>query len=700
MANTLVISSPNPKAPIKRLTSEQRLVNFNSQASTIYSKFSPYDGSSGGLGFNQPFVYTSLNDSNTAKNLTKYDTQAFPIGSTVNDLKRVGKFMTSGTGLLFIGKQYLLQKQNAFNETRIYNPLSVLGATAKPASLGQMDRPKRYIDSGGTLLGTFVNALKGTIGMDTTPNSRIIGTATGDFSNYVGRTRGIGSKTGKWAGVLRFETANSAITNFNSIWEAPQSGESFSTRLMNTFRTLIPSTDPQGLASGGNGKSWEYRPEYPANNVAGPYTRFLASKNGLLSMYLPNTPLTQFSQFYNGTPKGITTVAIDPSKFHRYKPKSETGEDANLYAPSTSVTEDIVGDVNSDGTQDNLAGEGGTQGLYKKMLAAIEGSAKTVPQQRMGAHMYDKVEDYNPVPRTYPNYKAIPSTKGGNKKFEAGMIARDDTITLDYRGFSKARNPAGDVEVETHDTYNAMLPLSGNRGFIPNELVAVEKDSAQSKDIIFFYFFDLINNVYLPFRATVNGLSEQNSADWEDITYMGRADKQFVYKGFSRDMNLSFSVYANSVKELIPMWKRINYLVGLTRPAKYTGKAVVTNTNTEILNDFFSSMGEAPAVTGNESQFIYPPMVTLRLGDLYYDQPCVISSISVNIPDDTNWESYRGDEEYSYIAGPNSSINLFNTNSRQLPLKADISMTMKLLEKSQSMTTATDRWGIESPISQ
>jgi hypothetical protein len=257
----------------------------------------------------------------------------------------------------------------------------------------------------------------------------------------------------------------------------------------------------------------------------------------------------------------------------------------------------------------------------------------------------------------------------------------------------------GDRQFSTsgsHDRYNALLPITGkSRDYIPSELTTISHGSPQSKDIIFFYFFDIINETYIPFRATINGLSEQNSADWEDINYMGRPDKLFIYKGFTRDMNLSFSVYANSIKELIPMWKRINYLVGLTRPSRYTGKG--ENTAQSSSGAFLKNDKVQAKIAERASQFIYPPMVTIRLGDLYYDQPCVISSISVNIPEDTNWESYRG-EDYEYLFGPNSAITVAGVNSRQLPLKADISMTMKLMEKSQSMTTATDRWGIESPL--
>ena len=168
-------------------------------------------------------------------------------------------------------------------------------------------------------------------------------------------------------------------------------------------------------------------------------------------------------------------------------------------------------------------------------------------------------------------------------------------------------------------------------------------------------------------------MSDQHSAEWEDINYLGRADKLFLYKGFSRDVNFSFTVYANSAKEMLPMWNRINYLVGLTKPSKYTGKAEITNEE---------EIGET---TGRESRFIYPPMVTLRLGDLFNDQPCVISSIGINVPDDANWESLRTNE-YSYDSSPLKNIKYdSNVKSRQLPMRVDVSVALKLMEKRQAL---------------
>lgn len=696
---TIQISSPNSLAPIQRMTSAQRVANFDAQSNSIYTRFSPKDGSTG-ITTTQPFVYTHISDSSIARNLTKYDSQALPIGSTLRDLERVGKFMVSGTGLLFLGKQYLLQKQNSFNETRIYNPLSLLGATGRAATLGLMERPKRYVESGGSLLGTFLNALKSTVGIEGA-EQKISGTAVGldqngPFSKYASVARGNGSKSGKWSGVVRFDTAMGASSKFDSVWYGTQANQSsFLQSLKTTFSNLIPSTNPTGDSAGGGGTEWVYRPEYKTGE-AGPYVTFLKENpTNLLAMDVTTAPVKQFRTFYNGDTKTITGTSLSPSTFHQYSPKDEVTDEENLYASDDSVKNDTVGNKRDDGTRDNLAGNDGVDGLYAKMLAAIEEKPLKVPQQRMGTHMYDTVEDYNPTKTTYPSYKNIHGQKGGNAKFYDALISYGATA-LDAQGnlggymssanskfFAKASGS------NQYDRYNALTPTSedgmkGKRGDTPYKLVG-KWDVNQSKDIIFFYFYDLINEIYLPFRATISSLSEQNSADWEDITYMGRADKLFVYKGFSREANFAFTVYANSINELIPMWTRINYLVGLTRPSGYTGTAYSTPGGTGV------------TTTGQESQFITPPMVTLRLGDLYYDQPCIISSITVNIPDDTNWESFRGDKEYSYLFGPTSNITMV-AKSRQLPLKADISVTLKLMEKTQSITSATDRWGINSPL--
>ena len=102
----------------------------------------------------------------------------------------------------------------------------------------------------------------------------------------------------------------------------------------------------------------------------------------------------------------------------------------------------------------------------------------------------------------------------------------------------------------------------------------------------------------MPFRSYINSLSDQSDAEWQQVRYVGRADNIQVYTGFTRNVSIDFTVVSFGVKELHPMWQRLNYLVGLTKPSDYTQ---------QIEND-------ANIATGG---FIIPPFLKLRLGDMY-----------------------------------------------------------------------------------
>lgn len=697
----MALSNPvqAPLTAIVRTTPDERLTAQRTNADANYGKFSAHDGSTGGIGFSQPFVVTKLTDSSFSKNLTKYDSQALPIGSTVRDLERVGKFMASGQGLIFLGKQFLLQNQNAFNETRLYNPLSVLGATANSATLGLLNRPKRFVNSGNGLLDTFTNALKSSIGIPE-GEATIQGTATGD-QNGVGGASPISNyataRGGAKAGLVRYQTATAAISRFSSTWVAStgatggQGGgflANLGQTLKNTLSKAIPSTNPMGVFGGAPSETWKFRPEYN-NKTSGPYYAFLDETTGLLDI-----PSVASSIFYND-PKATTSGTTRVIQFHKYSPAKDNVRDVSKwYAPSEKlkndpttigVKTDIDGQVSDSGAYyNNLVS------LHQRMVALIGPDKSALPQRKASMERYSEVKDYNPTVTSYPTYKDIPDQKNGNAKFYSGMIKAGALLVDRPNPFAKggtafSRYFAGASGSGVYDAYNSILPdksfnMKQARNVLPYNLSA---DEGQSRDLIYFYFYDLVNEIYLPFRATISGLGEQHSADWEDVKYMGRSDRLFVYRGFSRDVNFVFSVYANSVKELIPMWTRINYLVGLTRPSKYTAKGISTSGNSS---------------TGAESSFIYPPMVTLRLGDLFYDQPCVISSVGVNIPDDTNWETLRSDGSYSYLFGPNSAIKVNDVNSRQLPLKADISISLKVLEKERA-ETSSDHYGYNAPLS-
>ena len=65
------------------------------------------------------------------------------LGTALTDQVRLGKFLTSGSGLWWLGKQFVLQYLNPRKETQLYNPLHI------NASIIPFANVSRFIDIGG-----------------------------------------------------------------------------------------------------------------------------------------------------------------------------------------------------------------------------------------------------------------------------------------------------------------------------------------------------------------------------------------------------------------------------------------------------------------------------------------------------------------------------------------------------------------------
>jgi hypothetical protein len=188
------------------------------------------------------------------------------------------------------------------------------------------------------------------------------------------------------------------------------------------------------------------------------------------------------------------------------------------------------------------------------------------------------------------------------------------------------------------------------------------------EDFIPLYFHDLVNKKYIPFRSFINSLSDQSDAEWTDTQYLGRADKVYVYKGFTRTMSVDFNVVAFSVDELLPMWQRINYMVGLTKPASYS-----------------------------ENGFIIPPFVKFNLGDIYRNQPVLITSVSTSIPAEATWELLNNDRSNGASAKntydfANGEIHKENVKVARYPTMCTLQISMTALEK-QTPETKQNHFG-------
>ena len=120
-----------------------------SSAESNYDKFKPDNGQ-----FIQKDIGERYRNTNADGGLFRGGI-ALQAERTLEDGRRVGKFLGTSKGKIFTLKQFYLQSQNASKNTRIYNPLSLL------ASLPNNISQQRHVNTGNGSLGGFLGGLIG-----------------------------------------------------------------------------------------------------------------------------------------------------------------------------------------------------------------------------------------------------------------------------------------------------------------------------------------------------------------------------------------------------------------------------------------------------------------------------------------------------------------------------------------------------------
>ena len=209
----------------------------------------------------------------------------------------------------------------------------------------------------------------------------------------------------------------------------------------------------------------------------------------------------------------------------------------------------------------------------------------------------EEIEEVSSVLSLAPDY----TTKSGIRRVNLGDPGKSNTVEGRKNVFNYGI-PAN--QTKALDKLTAM-PMYDGAG--PNGTLAVN-DYAKFR-------IAAINNdkhdgsaVYMHFRAFIDSFSDNYNANWDPVKYSGRGENLYNYTGFDRSINMSFTCFAQSKAELIPMYKKLNYLASTLSP-DYTA---------------------AGFMRGN--------LVRLTLGGYLYEQPGFISSITYDIPQEAPWE--------------------------------------------------------------
>ena len=618
---------------------------FTPNSSVLYSKYSPYpEGESGGvINANQPYIVTNINDANRGINSTLKWAPLQP--SATIDVVRVTKYSASNPGIKFLLKQIYLQGYQPFNETKLYNPLMPIQATLRVASFGILDRPLRHIEPNlsGVLGALGVKGVAGAFGFNP-PNPPPRGTAPG-----VGGTPLSIINPGDGKGLTRGATAQTAYSGQNYKYLSSPSktgllqniGNFFkSSTLFGTFSTV---GQPFGTVYKGDDQSYSlmlYNKRIVALNKYGE------------DVYKTNGGITQR---WDGNSDRTTAYESGPSKFTRYLNEYYNGVDKysnksfQIDVNSNKITDGTVIDLVNYNSYNRGVGISrvGTETsdilfLYTDYLKNNNYPTKfqdpfstQITEANTQNQKLTKILESNYTLVPPMDLKEVRDLIDSNDKSTISYLAKYTT----YRKVDLLDDPNGKgfAGVNKSDLINVLNVQNGTNTFI-------------DKDLIKFYFYDIYNKKYIPFRATIKGISERAVSSWDDFQYIGNADKVYNYKGFTRGLGFSFNVVAMSVKEILPMWQRINYLMGLTKPANY------------------------------KNGFIVPPLVMMTIGDIYKNQPIVINSINMTIPDNATWETIsESDDKFEYLNGRLKSND--NVTLAQFPREAEISIDANILEK-------------------
>ena len=167
--------------------------------------------------------------------------------------------------------------------------------------------------------------------------------------------------------------------------------------------------------------------------------------------------------------------------------------------------------------------------------------------------------------------------------------------------------------VQTNNRYDSEAIVDKINRYPLYKSSNVKTDDPLLNDFVKFRIGVIDNNdpskkTYIHFRAIIDSFSDNYSAEWAAQKFMGRGENFYKYKGFDRDISLSWTVAAQSKGELIPMYQKLNYLASVCAP----------------------SYSDSGYMRGN--------LITLTLGGWCYEQPGYMSGINLDVPTEAPWE--------------------------------------------------------------
>lgn len=373
------------------------------------------------------------------------------------------------------------------------------------------------------------------------------------------------------------------------------------------------------------------------NNTGGNQTLYKYSGGPGATLGVGQTTISMQSEYRTGennakklyfenkvTPQFVDRAKIEAKNVFKTSIRAKY---ENIFDPRPQDNSELLNNILIDGfdytTRNPSVYEAGT--LLKTNVSKLKsGVLDSVPRQ---VWTQDEIEGEIPFSRTnkaddIKDFRKVVAPSGSDtipntlpytnkNKFEQrvslgnpGKKANRQSYTIGRQDLGENRTVEGNSGyIHALDKVNA-LPIyqSGNvtsdpvkNDFVKFRIAVIDNDNPSKK-------------TFIHFRAIIDNMSDDYSANWNDIKYMGRGENFYKYNGFDRTISLGWTVAAQSKQELIPMYQKLNYLASSLAP----------------------NYSDAGYMRGN--------LVSLTIGGWCYEQPGIITGMGLSVPEESPWE--------------------------------------------------------------
>ena len=156
-------------------------------------------------------------------------------------------------------------------------------------------------------------------------------------------------------------------------------------------------------------------------------------------------------------------------------------------------------------------------------------------------HRESRVGLGNPGRRLTPKEKKQIKTDKGEIKYSLYLPDKIDKINA----------------LDVHKVTDGKFSGFPYRDMIRFRFEAIDNDTPEGEDM---------HSDTMVFRAFLDDLSDNFAAEHNNFKYNGRGEEFYTYKGFKRSISLSFKIAAQSRHEMMPLYRKLNFLVSNTAP--------------------------------------------------------------------------------------------------------------------------------------